>query len=136
MHWLPNFLAASRHEFRPLHGFGVDRNLVGAREQQAANILQRAHAAADGQRHEAMLGRAAHDIEQDATLFVAGRDVEEAQFVGPGLVIDHGLFDRIAGIAQADEVHALDDATVLHIEAGNDADLQHVSYAFSPWRRC
>jgi hypothetical protein len=52
MHWLPNFSAASRTNSGPRHRRGVDRDLVGAGQQQAADILDRAHAAADGQRHE------------------------------------------------------------------------------------
>ena len=43
----------------------------------------------------------------------------------PGRVIGLGRLDRIAGIAQVDEVHALDDAAVLHVEAGDEADLEH-----------
>ena len=43
----------------------------------------------------------------------------------PGLVIEDRLLHRIAGIAQAFEIHALDDAAVLHVQAGNDADFQH-----------
>ena len=30
--------------------------------------------------------------------------------------------DRIAGVAQVDEIDALDDAAVLDVEAGDDAD--------------
>jgi hypothetical protein len=41
---------------------------------------------------------------------VAGGDVEEAQLVGAGRVIGAGLLDRIARVAQLDEVDALDDA--------------------------
>ena len=52
-------------------------------------------------------------------------DVEKAQFVGAGGVIgDRGL-DRIAGIAQIDEVDALDHPAVLDVETGNHADLEH-----------
>jgi len=48
------------------------------------------------------------------------RDVEEAQLVGTRRVVgDRGL-DRIARVAQVDEVDALDDAAVLDVEAGND----------------
>ena len=85
----------------------------------------RAHAAADRQRHEAGFRGAAHHVEHGAAVFVAGGDVEEAELVGAGGVIGDRRFDRIAGIAQIDEVDALDDAAVLDVEAGNDADLEH-----------
>ena len=55
-----------------------DRHLVGAGLHQVADILMRADAAAHRHRHEADLRRAPHDIEDDATVFVAGGDIEEA----------------------------------------------------------
>src|SRR3546814_15561659 len=71
------------------------------------------------------LGGAADDIEQDAAVLMARRDVEEAEFVGAGGVVDAGLFHRVAGIDQIDKVHALHHAAVLHVEAGDAAPGQH-----------
>ena len=127
MHWLPNFSAASRDEFGPRHGGGVDRGLVGAGEQQPADILDRAHAAADGQRHEALLGGAAHHVVERVAIVGRGGDVEKAQLVGAFAVVEARLLDRIAGIDQIDEIDALDDAAVLDVETGDDAHLQHRS---------
>ena len=45
----------------------------------------------------------------------------------PGRVIGLRRLDRVAGVAQVDELHALDDAPVLHVEAGDEADLEHVA---------
>src|SRR3546814_3305774 len=56
---------------------------------------------------------------------MACRDVEEAELVGAGGVVDAGLFHRVAGIDQVDEVHALHHAAVLHVEAGDHAHGQH-----------
>src|SRR6267154_1182561 len=50
--------------------------LVGAGEQQAADVLDPAHATADGQRHEALIGGAADDVIERRALLVARRDVE------------------------------------------------------------
>ncbi len=97
--------------------------------QQAADVLDGAHAAADGERHEAALGRALDDVEDGVAVLVAGRDVEEAQFVGAGGIVGGGGFDRVAGVDEVDEVDALDDAAVLHVEAGNDAGFQHAFQA-------
>jgi hypothetical protein len=58
---------------------------------------------------------------------MARRDVEEAELVGAGRVIGLGGLDRIAGVAQVDELHAFDDAPVLHVEAGDEPDLQHAA---------
>ena len=125
MHWSPNFSAASLHEGAPGDRGGVDRHLVGARGQQLADVLDRAHAAADGERHEAGLRGAPHHVEDDVAVLVAGGDVEEGELVGAGRVVGDRRLDRIAGVAQIDELHALDDAAVLDVETGNDADLEH-----------
>ncbi len=42
---------------RPPHRRGIDCNLIGTGPQQRADIVHRAHATADGQRHETRLGR-------------------------------------------------------------------------------
>ena len=125
------FFRRSGDEVRILHGRGVDRDLVGPGEQQGPDILDRADAAADGERHEASLGGPADDVEQRAAGFAARGDVEEAQLVGAGRVVDLGGLDGVAGIAQALEAHALHDAPVLHVEAGDDASLEQ-GRLFSP----
>ena len=52
-------------------------------------------------------------------------DVKEAEFVGTRCVIGLGDLHRISGIAEVDEVHALDDPAVLHVEAGDEPRLEH-----------
>ena len=121
------FLGGFAHEIGVVHRRGIDRDLVGAREQQLPDVLDLAHAAADGERHEAGLGRAPHHIQQDAARLDAGGDVEKAEFVGAGGVIGFGGFHRIARIHQIDELHALDDAAILDVEARNEADFKHRS---------
>ena len=125
MHWSPNFSAASLTNSRRLTAALLIETLSAPRSQQGADILDGAHAAADGQRHEAGFRRAPDHIQHDAAIFVGGRDVEKAQFVGAGGVVGDRGFHRIAGIAQIDEVDALDDPAVLDVETGNDADLEH-----------
>ena len=61
------------------------------------------------------------DAQNQAALVRAGGDVEEAQLVGTLLVIATRDLDRVAGIAQADEIDALDDAAAGHVETRNDA---------------
>jgi hypothetical protein len=53
---------------------------------------------------------------------MAGRDVEEAEFVRSRRVIDPRLLDRITRIGQIDEIHALHHAPAGNVEAGDDAD--------------
>jgi hypothetical protein len=51
----------------------------------------------------------------------AGGDVQKGEFVGALLVVAAGDLNRIAGIAQIDEIDALDDAAGGDVQAGNDA---------------
>ena len=108
-------------------GGGHDRHFVGAGEKQRPDVVERADSAAYGKRHEAGFRRALNGIKHDRAVFVAGRDIEKAQLVGARGVIGDRALDRIAGVAQIDEMHALDDAAVLHVETGNDAALKHGS---------
>ena len=124
------FLGRLAHEFGVRDRGGVDRYLVAASEQQFADVLDRAHAAADGQRHKALLGGAAHDVVERVATFVARSDVEKTEFVCAFAIVDARLLDGIAGIGQIDKVDALDDASVLDVEARDDAHLQH---ADAPW---
>ena len=64
-------------------------------------------------------------------LAVMSRNVE---LVGAGGVIGDRRLDRIAGVAQVDELDALDDTAVLDVEAGNDADLEHRRPSIRPAR--
>ena len=110
--------------------------LSAPEDKQRANVVDGAHAAADRERHETRLGGAPHHIEHDVAVFVAGGDVEESQLVGAGFVIGDGRFDRIAGVAQIDEVDAFDDAAVFHVKTGNDADLEHRQAACAERMSC
>ncbi len=118
------FLGRFAHKFRPVHRRRVDRGLVGAGQQQLAHIFHRAHAATHGERHEAARRRARHHVKQRVAGIGGSRDIQEGQFIGAGSIIMRRLLHRIAGIAQIDKIDALDDAAILHVEAGNDADLE------------
>ena len=62
-----------------------------------------------------------------------GRVVKGVNFVSlrdAGGVIGGGLFDRITGVAQRDEIHALHHAAVLDVQAGDDANRQHQAATF------
>src|SRR6185295_16675058 len=84
-----------------------------------------ADAAADGERHEDLLGDAPHHVEHDLAALVAGADVEEDEFVGALLLVAPRHLDGVAGVAQVDEVDALDHAAAVHVQTGDDAFGQH-----------
>src|ERR1700694_5679514 len=112
-------------EFAATDGSAVDRHLVRAGSQQHADIVHGAHTAAHRQRHEAGFRRAPHHIQHSAPISMWGRNVEKAQFIGAGGVIGDSRLDGVAGVAQIDEVDALDHPAILDIEAVNHADLEH-----------
>ena len=50
----------------------------------------------------------------------ASRNIEEDQLIGSLLVVKGGQLDRVACIAQVEELGSLDDAAIGYIEAGDD----------------
>ena len=120
-HWRPKRVGAGIDQVWILDRRGVDRDLVGAGGEELAHVAHRAHAAADRQRDEDLVGGALDDVDHRAAAVGRRRDVEEDELVGALAVVERGQLDRIAGVAQIDELDALDDAAAGHVEAGNDA---------------
>ena len=102
-------------------GGGVDGDFVGAGADDGARIVERANAAACGERNGEFGGDATNGFEKRGAAVAGGRDVEDDEFVGAFGVVARGERDGIAGIAEADEVDAFDDASAVGVEAGNDA---------------
>src|SRR5699024_4201110 len=107
----------------------INGHLVRAPGQQPLNVRQAAQAATYGERDEDFVGHALHQVEQRVAALVTGRDIEQDQFVGAGLVVAARQFDRIDGLLQIDKARALDHLAILDIQAGNDAFRQR--HAFS-----
>ena len=84
-----------------------------------------AHAAADRERHEHVVGRPARQLDDGRALVGGRRDVEEHQLVGALRVVVRGQLDRVAGVADVDEPRALDDAAGVDVHAGDDALVVH-----------
>ena len=122
---LAEFLSGLLDEFAAIDGGRVDRDLVGAGSQQRLDVFDAAHSAAYRQRHETGLRGSPHHIQHGAAVFVGCRDIEKAELIGAGSIISDRAFDGIAGIAQIDEIDALNDASVLHVEARDDARFKH-----------
>ena len=99
-----------------------------ARSRRRASST-RADAAADRERDEHLLGHAGGHL--DGGVAGVGRrgDVEEHELVGALGVVAGRQLDRVAGVDEVDEVHALDDAAVVDVEARDDAGGLHASAA-------
>ena len=108
-------------ELRILHRRGIDADLVRARVEQPPHVLDAAHAAAHGERNEDLRRDRFDDVEDETALVAARGDVEKSELVGALLVVAPRDLDRIAGVAQPDEIHAFDHAPGGDVEAGDDA---------------
>src|SRR5690606_10252998 len=106
-------------QLRVLHRRGVDAHLVGPGAQQPPGVVDRTDAAADGQRDEHLLGRAAHDVVDRVALLAGGGDVEEHELVGTLGVVRAGQLHRVAGVAQLDEADALHHPAGVDVQAGD-----------------
>src|SRR5699024_6545258 len=88
---------------------GVHTALVGTGAQQLVDVLDRAHAAADGQRDEDLLGSGPDHVDHGVPAPGGGGDVEEGELVRALRAVAGGELHRVPGIAQVLEVHTLDD---------------------------
>src|SRR5438445_526130 len=84
-----------------------------------------ADAAANRERHEDFFRDAAHHVEHDGPAFVTCTDVEEDQLVRAFFLVPPGNFDRVARVAQVQEVGPLDDPAPVDIQTGYDAFGEH-----------
>ena len=94
------------------------------------HVFDGSDAAADGQRHETLVGRALDDIDHRGPAVGAGGDVEENHFVRALFVVAHGEFDGIADVAEFAgfgfaELDAASDLAVMDVETGNDSFCDH-----------
>ena len=74
--------------------------------------------AADRERDEDVVGAAAGQVDDRVALLVRGGDVEEHELVGALGLVALGELHGVAGVADVDEVRALHDAALVHVEAG------------------
>jgi len=102
----------------------VDTDLVGSSAEQAIEVVDHPDAAADRQRDEDCLRSTGDDVVRRRPIGTRCGDVEEHQLIGTGVPVCGGQFDRIARIAELDEVDALDDPPRIDVQAGDHPDGQ------------
>ena len=108
-----------------LDGRSIEGDFVRAGVEHRPDVLDGAEAAADGERHEDLVGRPFDDVDHGASFVAGSGDVEEDELVGALLLVGRGDRDGIAGVAQLFELHALDHAAAVDVETGDDADGEH-----------
>ena len=108
----------------------VERDLVGAGRDHGAAPRDVAEAAAHRIRDAQALGGVAGQLDRGATVVGGRRDVQEDDLVRALAVVALGKLHRVAGVAQAHEVDALDHATVFDVQAGDHSFGQHGEKSF------
>ena len=99
----------------------VEAGFVGARVEQAAHIVHRAHTTAHRERNEHLVGHGFDDVQNHVAPIAGGGNVQKGQFVGALFVVTRGNFHRVAGVTQRHEVDPFDDASARHVQARDDA---------------
>ncbi len=112
------------YKFRVKYRGGINGDLIGTGIQHGAHILNLANTATDGQGNKYLAGHVFHHVHHGLAIIGTGRDIEKSNFIGPLLIIAARDFHRVTGIADIDELHALDHAALVHVETGNDAFCQ------------
>ena len=133
-HWRAEDSASSRDQLGPRERRGVDRDLVGAGVEHRLGVVDRADAAADRERDEDVVGGAPGELDDRLAVLVRGGDVEEDELVGALGVVALGELDRVARVADVDEVGALDDPAGVDVEAGDHALERHQRLRAAPAR--
>ena len=99
----------------------LTRTLSAPASSTAWASATRADAAADRERDEDVVGGAPRQLDDRVAALVGRGDVEEDELVGALGVVALGQLDRVAGVAQVDEVRALDDAAGVDVQARDHA---------------
>ena len=130
-HWLPNSSASSATSSGRSTAAVLTPTLSAPARNSRRASSTRAHAAADGEGDEHLLGRAGHHVDHGPAVVGRGGDVEEDELVGALGVVAAGQLDRVAGVEEVGEPHALDHPAGVDVEAGDHPDGAHAATASS-----
>jgi hypothetical protein len=104
-----------------MDGGSIDTHFIGTSVEHGADILQGPNAATDRERNKYFSGDLFNGVNCGVPLLMAGGDIEKSNLVGARLVIAASNLYRVSGITDADEIHALNNTTLVDIEARNNA---------------
>jgi hypothetical protein len=112
-------------ELRPVYRGRIDRDLVRARLEQGARVVDCPDTAADRERDAKACAHALYGLDLVAALFRRRRDIQDHDLVGALALVQQGALRGIAGVAQPLEADALDHAAVADVQARDDPRGQH-----------
>src|SRR5580704_9687849 len=103
-----------------MDGRGVYGDFIRAGAYYSSSVVQGANSAARGERDCELGGYPADRFQEGGSAVARGGDIQDDQFIGAFGVVTSRQSDGIASVAQANKIHAFDDASPVGIEAGND----------------
>ena len=109
------------HQIRIGHRCRVDAGLVCTCIEQTAHIGHRTHTTAHGQGNEHLAGHAFNHMQNGVAVVRAGSNVQEGDFVRTLIVVTLGHFNRVARVAQRQEIHAFDHAAIVNVQTRDNA---------------
>jgi hypothetical protein len=113
------------NDVRCLYGSGVDANLVRTSKQHLTHVGHSPDTAANGEGHETARRSSLDHIDHGLALLVAGRDVEEDEFISALLIVQLGALHRVSCVTKLEKLGAFHDTPLLHVEAGDNSFGQH-----------
>ena len=123
--WLPSLSASSVTSSGRSSAAELTETLSAPARSSASASATAADAAADGERDREPLGDAADELDERRAILERRGDVEEDELVRARVRVGAAELDRIADVAQPDEVHALDDAAARDVEARDQTRERH-----------
>ena len=108
-------------QFGMLDPGGVDGDFVRAALDDLRDVFEGADAASHGERNKYLFRHLSYHIHYNGAVVRGGGDVVEYQFVRLLLIVEFGLFHRIAGVHMIYELNPFDDPAAVYVEAGDDA---------------
>src|SRR4051794_18411424 len=98
----------------------VDADLVRARVEHALRVADRPDPAPDREWDEDLVAHPPRQVDHRVALVRGGGDVEEDELVRARPVVEGGELDRVARVAQLQELRALHHAPGVHVQTGDD----------------
>jgi hypothetical protein len=107
-------------QFRPRNCTRIDAHLVGSCVKNSRSVLCRANPASNRERHKQLLRSPLNRLQQRPATLMRSCNVQQNNLVSSAASMPMREFCRIASVHNVHKLHAFDDASTAHVEAGDD----------------
>ena len=97
-----------------------NRNAIGSGVENGGGCFDVANSAANGKRNRRCRSNLFNNVQHGRAIFYRGGNIQQSQLIRSGGAVRLGAFDRVAGVDDVNKMHALDNATVSHVQARHD----------------